>query len=134
MLKSKIENIKKSGLGRVEIKKTNDPNKIKLDIKSSTQKNFQTIFNDLNVVQNYLSLELNEKDSIFSYETQNQISLNNYVKTFGLNSFRIFKINEESVSLQLIGPEKSVQIVSQLIEEYAKNIKKITAKEQALIN
>ncbi len=132
MLKPKIENIKKSGIGRIEIKKTNDPNKIKLEIKSTTEKSFQTIFNDLNVIQKYLSLELNDKDKLFLNTCENPISLNNYVKTFGLNSFRLFKINEESVSLLLIGPENSVKIVSQLVEEYAKNTKKILGKEQEL--
>jgi hypothetical protein len=131
MLKPKIDQHKKSSNVKIELKNTKDPNVLKLEIKSNDEKIFKSVCEDLNIVQKYLNLKINEKDR-FLIEEKGPMSLKYYIDLFKLTSFRIFKLDEETISLQLIGQESAVAMVSNLIEEYVKSINIVEEKRKEL--
>lgn len=133
MLKIKIDQHKKSSNVKIELKNTKDPNVLKLEIKSNDEKKFKYVCEDLNVSQKYLNLKINEKDK-FLVEEKGPMSLKYFIDLFNLTSFRIFKLDEETISLQLIGQESDVNMVSKLIEEYISSNNKIEEKRKELEN
>jgi hypothetical protein len=120
MLKQKIETHKKTSNVKLDMKNTKDPNILKLEIKAFDQKTFNNVYEDLYVIQKYLNLKINEKDKFLTDE-KGPISLKHYLTIFKVNSYRIFKLDEENISLQLIGPEAGVKMVTNLVEEYVKS-------------
>lgn len=129
MLRTKVDNFKKSPGIKIENKNTKDPNVIKLEIKSTNKNYLETVFDELNVTQSYLTLRINEKDSFLTSDTDED-SLKSYISLFKIISYRIFKLDEQSVSLQLIGNEEAVEMVANLIEEYIQSKENLKSKEK----
>jgi len=128
MLKQKIDSYKKNQNIKIENKNTKDPNVIKIDIKAVDEKIFKAIFDDLNIIQHYISLKINEKDKFLTED--GPLSLKSFVPQFKLTSYRTFKLDEENTSLQLIGPEKSVKMVAILIKQFIDSEELIKEKER----
>jgi hypothetical protein len=62
------------------------------------------------------------------------ISLKSFIGMFGIKSWRIFKLDEQSVSLQLIGPEEDVNMVYNLVLEHMSSYSEIQKAEEKLRN
>jgi hypothetical protein len=116
MLRSKIDAYKKIQSIKIEHKNTKDPNVIKLEVKATDRNTFDQTFAELNVTQKYLNLHLSEKDAFFLEEGDD--SLKYFLSLFQIVTHRVFKIDENNVSLQIIGNEDNVNMAALLIEEF----------------
>lgn len=119
MIKLKIENLKKNSNLKIEYKNTKDPNVIAIEVKSNDEDLFKLANEQINIVQKYIEVNLPEKDEFFTLkEEQSPLSLANYISNFNIISYNVFKLGEDSVSIRIIGKEKSVSLVSALIYKY----------------
>jgi hypothetical protein len=117
ILKPKIQPFKKNPSLKIEHKSTKDPNVVKLEIKSNDEALFKTVKEELNVVQKYYQLNLNEKDQFLIGDEDTPNSLKYLVKLFNILSYNIFKLDESSLNLRLIGNEKDIELISNLVHE-----------------
>jgi hypothetical protein len=130
LIKPKIELFKKQKNVKIEIKNVKNPNLVKIDFKAQDMTLFKAMESEFNISQIFLSLNLSEKDEFF--KSNSGLSLKTYSEQFYLNSYHVYKIDEESVSVKLIGKENDVELISKLIKCYEETQIKLKIRKQEL--
>lgn len=110
-----VDPYKKNPLGKIEVKTIKD-NKIRLDIKSSNKAFFEELNQELSITQQYISLNINEKDHFLV--SGNVFSLKYFLQLFPLISHDIYKLDENSFSVRVIGKHQILEKLNILIHEY----------------
>jgi hypothetical protein len=131
-VKPKIESYKKNPLVKIEHKNTKNPNVIRLEIKSNDTKLFEKVKEDLNVIQKYFQLNLNDRDPFLLGDSNQPTSLKYYIHLFGIYSYHIFKLDENNITLRLIGREKEIELVGALLNEFVDSRNSLSAQENEL--
>lgn len=87
---------------------------------------------DLNVIQKYLQLNLNDRDPFLTGDSNQVNSLKYYIHLFGIYSYHIFKLDENNITLRLIGREKEIELVGVLLNEFVNSKISLAGQENEL--
>ncbi len=86
------------------------------------------------MTQKYFQINLNEKDQFFSGDYSQPNTLKYFLKVFGIYSHHLFKLDENSFTLRLIGRGKEIELVSSLLNEFVITKNYLSEQEMTLKN
>ncbi len=103
-----------------------------IEFKTQKKELFNTIQSELDIMQKFIDVHLNDNDS-FIKSNDEPYSLPNLVKSLGIIEYSIFKLDDNHLSLRIIGKESSINHLIKLVNEYMQTLDEIKEADNRLI-
>jgi hypothetical protein len=91
---------------------------------------FEEVSKELNITVKYVNMNIGDKDPFV--QNDNGFSLKSFTTSMEIDDYSIMKIDENNISIRLVGKEVSLIRFEKLVNEYMKSLAEIKESETKL--